>query len=154
MQPHSHPVQTVPPAFVIREVGMEAMDTLYRLNHTCFGEERIINTFERDDLLMLLAEIDGEAVGFKIGYRENRFCYYSAKGGVLGAYRRQGIARALLHEMMQAVRRKGYRRFAFDTFPNRHPGMAILALSEGFRLTKADFNTLYKDFRLRFEKKL
>jgi len=136
----------------VREVGRESLDTIRELNRTIFDEERIINTFEHSHLLMFLAEVDGEPVGFKVGYRESRFVYYSAKGGVLEPHRRNGIALAMMHEMIERVRPYGYRRLAFDTFPNRHPGMTVLALREGFRVTRADWNHTYRDFRLRFEK--
>lgn len=142
------------PLLFIEEVGFEALDTIRGLNRAIFSEERIINTFEREDLLMLLASIGDEPAGFKIGYRESRHTFYSAKGGVLEAYRRRGISRRLLSEMMDRVRVRGYRTFAFDTFPNMHAGMTILGLIEGFRITRADYNTTYRDYRLRFEKKL
>jgi len=138
----------------IIELNRSQLDIISDLNLTIFGEERIINTFDRADLLMLLARVEEEPVGFKIGYRENRFVFYSAKGGVLAEYRKAGIARLLLDHMVDYVREKGYTRFAFDTFPNKHPGMTILALKEGFRVVKADFNPAYKDYRLRFEKKI
>ncbi|MFW5973008.1 MAG: N-acetyltransferase family protein [Bacteroidota bacterium] len=121
------------------------------MNERIFGEERIINSFARDDLMILLATIDGDPAGFKIGYRESRLVFYSAKGGVMRHYRRRGIARALLEHMMTRAAHDGYRRFAFDTFPNRHPGMAVLALNYGFRITRADFNPTYRDYRIRFE---
>ncbi len=142
------------PDLRIIEADFSYIEVIRVLNEVIFEEQRIINTFEREDLLMLLAYLGDEPAGFKIGYKESRFVFYSAKGGVLPEYRRYGIARRLLEEMMRRAREKGYPRFAFDTFPNRHPGMAVLALTEGFRLTKADYNTLYKDYRLRFEKKL
>ncbi|MEM6647288.1 MAG: GNAT family N-acetyltransferase [Bacteroidota bacterium] len=124
------------------------------LNIEIFDEERVINTFSRDDLMMLLASVDRKPVGFKIGYRESRHTYYSAKGGVLPAYRRLGLARVMLDVMMEQVRDRGYRHFAYDTFPNKHPGMTTLGLHCGFRVVKADFNTVYNDFRLRLEKRL
>ncbi len=133
---------------------MAHIDIIRRLNGLIFDEDRVINTFEREDLLMFLAYQDDEPVGFKIGYRENRFNYYSAKGGVLPAFRRQGIARALLHAMEAAAAQQGYKKLCFDTFPNRDPGMTIMALHEGFRLARADFNSTYRDYRLRFEKGL
>lgn len=142
------------PSLDIRPVGFDQLDVIRRLNRVIFDEERIINTFERDDLLMYLAYVEGVPVGFKVGYRENRFNYYSAKGGVLDTFRRQGIARQLLYVMQDEARGRGFRVFCFDTFPNRDPGMTILALHEGFRLTRADFNTTYRDYRLRFEKAL
>ena len=142
------------PLLYIEEVDRTALDTIRRLNKTIFEEDRIINTFEREDLIILMAYLGNEPVGFKIGYRESKRTYYSAKGGVLGAYRRRGISRRLLYEMMQRARARGYRVFAYDTFPNMHPGMTVLGLAEGFRVTRADFNPTYKDYRLRFEKEL
>lgn len=133
------------------EVDRSAIDVIKELNYAIFKEERIINTFDREDLMMLLAIVEGEAVGFKIGYRENRFVYYSAKGGVLAEHRRRGLAKKMLYEMMSRARRRGYVRFAFDTFPNRGAGMAVMGLREGFRVVKADFNKTYKDWRIRFE---
>lgn len=138
----------------IERVGMEAFPTIRRLNETIFGEARVINQLDRPDLLMLLAYVESEPVGFKVGYGETKTVFYSAKGGVLEAYRRQGIARALLHAMLDEVRQMGYRRFAYDTFPNKNPGMAVLGLTEGFRVTAAGFNAAYQDYRLRLEKPL
>lgn len=141
-------------ALRVAEVGLEHLDVIRLLNMDVFDEQRVINTFERDDLMMLLAYVGGEAAGFKVGYRESTHVFYSAKGGVLPAYRRQGLARHLLYAMMERARARGYRRLAYDTFPNRHPGMAVLGFAEGFRITKADYNPTYRDFRLRFEKDL
>ena len=56
--------------------------------------------------------------------------------------------------MMEIARQKGYKTFVYDTFPNLHPGMTIIGLKEGFRVTNADFNQTYKDYCLRFEKAL
>lgn len=142
------------PLLFIEEVGFEALDTIRRLNRIIFDEERVINTFDREDLLMLLATVGDEPAGFKVGYREDRDTFYSAKGGVLPAFRRRGISRRLLYEMMDRVRAQGYTILAYDTFPNIHPGMTVLGLAEGFRLTHADYNATYRDYRLRFEKTL
>jgi GNAT superfamily N-acetyltransferase len=112
----------------------------------------VINQFDRPDLLMLLALADGEPIGFKIGYGESRTTFYSAKGAVVEGWRRRGVARALLQAMIEEVRRMGYRRFAYDTFPNMHPGMTVMGLQEGFKVTAAGFNSSYKDYRIRLEK--
>lgn len=153
--PHDTPTLIKPerPLHIV-EIDMAQLDVIKRLNRVIFKEERIINTFERQDLLMLLASLGDEPVGFKIGYKESRDTFYSAKGGVLEAYRRQGISRRMLYAMADRVRRKGYRVLAYDTFPNMHPGMTVMGLEEGFRVTRADYNPTYKDFRLRFEKKI
>ncbi len=138
----------------VRVVGLEHLDVIQSINWSVFREERIINTMEREDLLMLLAYVDGKAVGFKIGYQEDRFTFYSAKGGVLADHRNRGVARLLLQHMCDIARGWGYRKLAYDTFPNKHPGMTVMGLKEGFRVTRADYNPTYRDFRIRFEKEL
>lgn len=138
----------------VRVVGLDHMDVISRLNHEIFGEDRVINTFEREDLLILLTFVDGAPVGFKIGYKEDRFTFYSAKGGVLPAFRGRGIAKIMLDRMCEIVRAWGYRCLAYDSFPNKHPGMTVMGLKEGFVVTRADYNPTYSDFRLRFERNL
>lgn len=148
------PLLPPPSPLRIERVGFEGLEVLRHLNRTIFSEERVINTFDREGLMMLLAYAGDATCGFKIGYRENRHTFYSAKGGVLPTFRRHGVARRLLLVMLDLVKAEGYQTFAFDTFPNRHPGMSVMALTEGFRLVRADFNTTYHDYRLRFEKRL
>jgi GNAT superfamily N-acetyltransferase len=138
----------------IRQVGMDRIETIRELNVAIFDEERIINTFDRDGVLIFLAFVDGTPAGFKLGYALGSDKFYSAKGGVLPAYRRRGIARELLYEMLDAVRAAGYERFVYDTFPNKHPGMTVLGLEEGFEVVKAGYSPQYQDYRLRFEQKL
>ncbi len=134
----------------IAEIGMERLDLIRRLNVAIFEDEHIINTFDRDDILMLVAWSDETPVGFKLGYRLDEPTFYSAKGGVREAYRRNGIARALLHAMLAAVRKRGYERFVYDTFPNKHPGMTVMGLDEGFTVIRAGYSPRYQDYRLRF----
>ncbi len=136
----------------IQPVGIQELDTIRKLNVTIFNEERVINTFDRDDLLILVALKGEQPIGFKIGYRLDEETFYSAKGGVLKIHRRKGIARKMLYDMIERVRSQGFTRFAFDTFPNKHPGMTILGLEEGFNVVKADFNTVFQDYRLQFVK--
>ena len=147
-------VQTTTDTIQIDRVGMESLPTIQRLNQTVFGEVRVINQLDRRDLLMFLATVDGEPVGFKVGYGLSRTTFYSAKGGVLKPWRGRGVARALLYAMLDAARQLGYPRFAYDTFPNMHPGMTVLGLREGFEVTAAGYNTTYQDYRIRFEKTL
>lgn len=134
----------------IVELPYEERSLLHSLNQTIFGDTQVIRTFERTDLMMLVAWLRGTPVGFKVGYQLQPRTFYSAKGGVLPKVRRRGIARALLHAMLDRVRERDYRRFVFDTFPNMHPGMTILALNEGFQVVQAGYNTEHSDYRLRF----
>ncbi len=144
----------LPDALTIDRVGLERFDEIRALNETVFGESRVIYRLDRDDLTILLARWQGRLAGFKVGYAESRSTFYSAKGGVLPEARRRGVARALLAAMEGEARRLGYERFAFDTFPNKHPGMTVLGLSEGYAVTAAGYNAAYRDYRLRFERSL
>jgi len=139
------------PGLKIQGLSQDDLRSIPDMNRVIFDEDRIINTFERGDIVILEARVDGAPAGFKIGYRENRFAFYSAKGGVLPEFRRKGVAQALLAEMIRIAGKKGYGRFTFDTFPNLHPGMTIMALRLGFRIVRADYNTTYREYRIRFE---
>lgn len=143
-----------PPGLVVERIETDRFDEIRRLNRVVFGEDRVIYRTDRDDLTLLLARVDGEAVGYKVGYGESRSTFYSAKGGVLDGWRRRGIARVLLARMEEEARRLGYARFAFDTFPNKHPGMTVLGLASGYTVTAAGYNAAYRDYRLRFEREL
>jgi len=143
-----------PDGLRIEALGMDRYLEVQALNRVVFGDDRVIYRTDRDDLLLLLATVAGEAVGYKVGYRESASTFYSAKGGVLDGWRRRGVARALLTRMEAEARERGYRTFAFDTFPNKHPGMTVLGLAEGFRVTAAGYNAAYRDYRIRFERPL
>lgn len=134
----------------IAKVGMEQIDLIRRLNVAIFDDDNIINTFDRDDILLLVAWSGETPVGFKIGYRLDDETFYSAKGGVCEAYRRNSIARALLYAMLDVVEACGYERFVYDTFPNKHPGMTVMGLDEGFTVVRAGYSPRYQDYRLRF----
>lgn len=143
-----------PPGLRIERVELDRYDEVRRLNKAIFGDERVIYRLDRDDLTLLLAHVHGQAIGYKVGYGESPTTFYSAKGGVLDGWRRRGVARALLSRMEDEARQYGYARFAFDTFPNGHPGMTVMALALGFRVTAAGYNAAYRDYRVRFEREL
>ena len=145
---------TGPPGLVIERVDLDRFEEIRALNQEVFGEERVIYRMDRTDLTLLLASVGPEAVGYKVGYGESRTTFYSAKGGVLDGWRRRGVARALLVRMEVEARRLGYERFAYDTFPNKHPGMTVLGLAAGYGVTAAGYNAAYRDFRIRFERAL
>lgn len=138
----------------IYRVGRDQTDLIRSINESVFDDTHVINRFDHSDLLMLVAEIDSQPVGFKVGYQLRAGTFYSAKGGVVDSARRKGVARALLHRMLDIVREWDYDRFVYDTFPNKHPGMTVLGLSEGFEVVKAGYSPQYEDYRLRFEYRL
>ena len=80
--------------------------------------------------LILIAFVDGQAAGFKVGYEREGY-FYSWMGGVLPAFRRLGIAKKLAHMQETRVREMGYDSITFKT-RNQHKGMLLFALKNGF----------------------
>ena len=84
------------------------------------------------DGLLLTAELDGAAVGFKIGY--NRFkdgSYYSWLGAVLPEFRGHDVAQQLLVYQEQWVKARGYTGIYVKT-RNRFVGMRILLAKNSY----------------------
>lgn len=148
------PSSEIPSTLVVERLGRDRFAEIEALNREVFGDDHVIHRLDREHLMLLVARLGGAPVGFKVGYAENGRTFYSAKGGVRPEARRLGVARALLRTMMREARAEGFVRLAFDTFPNKHPGMTVLGLAEGFTVTAAGFNATYRDYRIRFEKPL
>jgi GNAT superfamily N-acetyltransferase len=86
--------------------------------------------------LVLTAHDGNTAAGFKIGY-EREGAFYSWLGGVLPEYRRKGVATLLADAQEKWAREQGYKSIWMKT-RNRFPGMLILAVGRGFRITGFD----------------
>lgn len=82
--------------------------------------------------LMLLAEENEEAVGFKVGYLEGRH-FYSWMGGVVPEYRRRKIAGSLAKEQEAWVQEQGISTIRFKT-QNTFKAMLLFAIKNGFRI--------------------
>ena len=80
--------------------------------------------------LILVAFVQNEPVGFKVGY-EREGSFYSWMGGILQGFRQMGIARALAEEQEAWAKKRGYTTITFKT-RNSHKGMLIFALKNGF----------------------
>ncbi len=143
------------PAFELADIrfdllGRDDIDRIRAINRELFKEERIINHYHHPDIILITASFHEVIVGFKLGYGR-KGAFYSAKSGVLEGFRRRGIARKMLYRMMSEVKKRGYKRLRFDTFPNKHGGMIILALNEGFKIIDARWNSYYNDFQIGLE---
>lgn len=104
--------------------------------------------------LILVAEIEGEIVGFKVGYdREQDGSFYSWMGGVLPAHRRKGIASLLAARFEQWALLKGYQSVRFKT-RNEFKGMLVFSLNGGFKIVDFDPRKSLDQHRIILEKKL
>lgn len=136
-------------AYEIRELSVVDLYMIEDMNSFLFNESRIINQYDHRHLIILMLIVGGIKAGFKIGYGHGNGVFYSAKGGVMPAFRRRGFARQLTVSMMQMASQLGYERFEFDSFPKRSKEMLIMGLSDGFLITDAEWNRELEDFRIR-----
>jgi ribosomal protein S18 acetylase RimI-like enzyme len=122
----------------ITEVGPAEYPLIRVLRDTIFGEfkHRYAATFEegiegRQDVLALMAHLEGNPVGYKVGYRDGPRRYYSWTGGVLRDYRGQGVARRMQEWQHAWLRARDYHRVEFTSF-NKFRGMLRFGLASCF----------------------
>jgi len=106
---------------------------------------------DKQDVLVLLAEHQGELVGFKIGYALDSHRYYSWFGGVSPQGRRLGVAQALLEAQEREVVGKGFKRLEVKS-RNRFTGMLCLLLKNGYLIENIDKYEDSLESRIRFGK--
>lgn len=104
--------------------------------------------------LILLAYVEGELAGFKLGYGQDEASFYSWLGGVASDFRRLGLAQSLLEYQETWVHRQGYRHIQVKTM-NRFPAMLNLLISNQYFITelKADPKNLI-DHKLHLSKSI
>ncbi|CAI1749074.1 Uncharacterized conserved protein [Serratia quinivorans] len=101
----------------------------------------------------LIAEVDGQPAGFKLGYQQQEKVFYSWLGGVLPAFRRYGVAQALLVEQEHWARTQGYRLLAVKT-RNHFRAMLMMLVSHHYQIVQLEKKGEVADYRLLLEKTL
>lgn len=117
-----------------------------------YGEAEYCARLSEVAHLILLAFVDNQPVGFKVGY-ERAGGFYSWMGGVLPAYRRLGIAQALGDKQAQWAQQKGYPHLTFKT-RNTHKAMLLFALKNGFDIIGFSERETVAENRILLRKKL
>lgn len=85
--------------------------------------------------LILVAYVEGELAGFKLGYEQEETIFYSWLGGVASDFRRLGLAQSLLEYQETWARRQGYNHIQVKTL-NRFPAMLNLLISNQYLITE------------------
>lgn len=91
------------------------------------------NVCNHTKTLLATAEVEGRIVGYKLGWEEDAWSFYSWLGGVLPEYRGIGIAKALMEAQHSWCREKGYHKVVTKT-QNRWREMLILNIKSGFQI--------------------
>ena len=86
--------------------------------------------------LALIAEIDNQPVGFKIGYdRFKNGSFYSWMGGILPKFRRMGVAYSLANFQEKWAAENKFSLILLKT-RKKHDGMIAFSLNRGFIITE------------------
>jgi len=85
--------------------------------------------------LILVAYVEGELAGFKLGYEQENAIFYSWLGGVASDFRRLGLAQSLLEYQETWACRQGYNHIQVKTM-NRFPAMLNLLISNQYLITE------------------
>jgi GNAT superfamily N-acetyltransferase len=86
---------------------------------------------------LAIAYIEGQPVGFKIGYERDQNEFYSWLGGVLPEYRGLGVAGDLMNAQHEWCRKQGYSKIGTKT-QNRFKAMLMLNIKNGFEIIGTD----------------
>ena len=106
------------------------------------------------EYLALIAELDNQSVGFKIGYdRFNDGSFYSWMGGVLSKFRRMGIASSLANFQEKWATKNEFSSILLKT-QQKHDGMIAFSLNRGFIITEETQITPDEETRIWMQKSL
>ena len=104
--------------------------------------------------LVLIAKIDNQPVGFKIGYdRFKNGSFYSWMGGVLPKFRRMGVAYSLANFQEKWAAENGFNSIILKT-RKKHDEMIAFSLNRGFIIIEETQITPAEETRIWMEKSL
>ncbi|MEB5922245.1 GNAT family N-acetyltransferase [Franconibacter daqui] len=101
----------------------------------------------------LIAYVGEKPAGFKLGYALDKDTFYSWLGGVLPAYRRDGVAQALLEAQETWAKEKGYKSISVKT-RNSFPAMLMMLVKNGYQVIELEKKGEVVDYRLVLRKTL
>ncbi|MBL3657531.1 GNAT family N-acetyltransferase [Fulvivirga sediminis] len=108
---------------------------------------------DRVKYLALKALVNGQAVGFKLGYDLGHQIFYSWFGGVLPNYRRYGVAKKLADTQEEWVKKHNFHFIRVKT-RNHFKPMLIFALKSGFSIINIEKKEKTEEHRILLEKAL
>ena len=107
----------------------------------------------RHNVLVMVAELDGQPVGFSCGYELRPTTYYSWLAGVLPDARRLGVATQLLLAEQSWAKQQGYEMARLECY-NHHKALLLLAIRIGFEIVGLRHDTHMAANLIIFEKNL
>jgi GNAT superfamily N-acetyltransferase len=122
----------------ITVVGTAELPLITDLHNQIFRPTRTVESIRRRLLgrynpMLLVANIEGRAVGFATGFELKPTVFFAWLTGVLPDYRRSGVASQLTEAMFGWARERGYESVRMECF-NRHRPILHMAIKLGFNI--------------------
>lgn len=143
-------------AVIVREGTLEECVTVVeQIDEFSHKEsvESLSARLEGKKQLVLVAEEQGQLLGFKIGYQLDEHTFYSWFGGVSPLARNKGVAQLQLDVQEQWVREQGYKQLKVKS-RNQFSSMLRLLLRNGYMIENFEEKEEIKENRLHFVKQM
>lgn len=114
-------------------------------------EESLSERLSGKQSLILVAEEEGQLLGFKIGYQLDNETFYSWFGGVSPLARNKGVAQKQLDAQEQWVKGQGYKQLKVKS-RNQFPAMLRLLLRNSYLIEKFEEKEMLEESRIHFVK--
>jgi GNAT superfamily N-acetyltransferase len=119
----------------IMRVGPAEYELICQIYNNIFRPAVDVEFFRRRlqnrNSLVMVADLDGQPVGFSCGYELRPTTYYSWLAGVLPHARRMGIASQLLEAEHAWATEQGYEMARFECYNNQR-AMLLVAIHHGY----------------------
>jgi GNAT superfamily N-acetyltransferase len=143
---------------IIDLVGPEELPTICSLYNHIFRPQRDLESFRRRflgryNVLMLVARLEDEPVGFFIGFELKPTVFFAWFYGVAPEYRRQGIASQLMDAVHSWAKQNEYDTIRFECH-NKHRPMLHLAIALEYDIVGMRWDPDRGDNLVLFEKTL
>ncbi|MDO6639535.1 MULTISPECIES: GNAT family N-acetyltransferase [unclassified Shewanella] len=115
--------------------------------------ESLHSKLDNQACLILLAYVEGELAGFKIGYQLDNQRFYSWLGGVDADFRQLGLAKSMLEYQEKWATEQGYQRLEVKT-RNQFNAMLTMLVTNQYHITQVESATDSADNKLFLHKEL
>jgi len=143
---------------VIDVVGVEELPLIVELFNKIFRPAKTLESFQRryqgrHNVLQLVARINGQPVGFFLGFELKPDTYFAWFYGVLSEHRRDGLGSQLMEAAQKWAKEQGYETFRLECY-NQHRPMLHLAIDLGYDIVGMRWDADRSENLVLFEKNL
>ena len=143
---------------VIEKVGPGEYEMIRGMYNAIFNPQVDRSFFDRrlehhPEVLVLVAQLDGQPVGFSCGYELRPSTYYTWLCGVVPDARRMGIATQLMAAVQAWAIEHRYEMARFECY-NQHRPMLLFAIKNGYDIVGVRWDARTAGNHVIFERQL